>query len=415
MSSSIYIKDAFGNRIPLLDSYGNISFEVVMLYSEDKLSAEDRKVVEALALEDEMTRDVLSGYAKTGNSAKTYQHINQLSTLIEERTGAERVSHTPTSESGFDVRRIAAAVAMLLVVGTATYFISQQFKQNELADNEVTDPEVEPVQLETESDLAEEAMEVATGDTRTERESAKDLSRKEMSEESRSTATEQIQEKKPVEVAAAQEDIKKLEGKREEPVQKSAPDGTTTINADQMPSRGAATAETTTAGVQNGKAKSELMNSDDIKPDRKRDRDPAKKETESAAQEMADNERMAAQMEQEAATNTSRLQTAIEDETSLENAPAKYPGGDMAMYKFIEKKKNYTDAMKAQNIKGKVTVIFEVDEAGRVQNAAVKSGINGLADEDALRVVRSMPKWKPATENGVAVPSNKTVVIRYGE
>jgi len=407
MSSSIYIKDSFGNRIPLLDANGNISFEVVMLYSEDKLSTEDRKVVEALAQEDEMTRDVLAGYAKTGNSAKTYQHINQLGTMIEERTGAERVSYTPTSESGFDMRRIAAAVAVLLVVGTASYFIAQQFNENELADNET--PIVEPIQTldETEAEFATESVDAVLGNIRGERESAKEVSTKMPVEEARTTATEQVQQKKALDLETANSDTKKVAEKREEPVLKNSSAG----SADGMPSRGESISTTTASGVQSGKAKSDLMNSSDDMLERQRDRESNKAED----QEIQNRQVASPGVQEDMATNTSRLQSVNEDEANLVNGPAKYPGGDMAMYKFIEKKKNYTEAMKAQKISGKVTINFEIDENGRVQNATVVNGINGLADEDALRVVRSMPKWKPATENGEPVPSNKTVIVRYGE
>jgi len=405
MSSSIYIKDSFGNRIPLLDAYGNISFEVVMLYSEDKLSAEDRKVVEALAQEDEMTRDVLAGYAKTGNSAKTYQHINQLGTLIEERTGADRVSYTPSSESGFDLRRIAAGVAVLLVLGTATYFIAQQFNENELADNEQIDSQEALFQLEMESDQTEEVAGAITSDSR----GFKDGSKGSAEIESRSTATEQVQEKKALDLESAASDLKKVE-QREEPTQKNIPVGTVASGADKVPSRGEVGAVTTVTTVQSGKAKSELMSSDDVL-DLKRDRESSI----TREQESKNRQTSVPAAQEDMATNTSRVQSASDDEMNLDNGPAKYPGGDMAMYKFIEKKKNYTEAMKAQKISGKVTINFEIDENGRVQNATVVNGINGLADEDALRVVRSMPKWKPATENGVAVPSNKTVIVRYGE
>ncbi|MFT6760055.1 MAG: hypothetical protein ACJATS_001235, partial [Psychroserpens sp.] len=45
MSNTPYIQDDFGSQIPLLDDYGNLSVEAIMLYTEDKLTAADRKVV----------------------------------------------------------------------------------------------------------------------------------------------------------------------------------------------------------------------------------------------------------------------------------------------------------------------------------------------------------------------------------
>jgi protein TonB len=102
---------------------------------------------------------------------------------------------------------------------------------------------------------------------------------------------------------------------------------------------------------------------------------------------------------------------------SQENASsvASFPGGEIKMYRFIERRKNYTQAMKNQGLNGTVTVSFDIEVDGRVSNVRLKKGVNGLLDEDALRVVRSMPKWTPAIENGEAVKSSKSVVVKYGD
>ncbi|MBI1288093.1 MAG: hypothetical protein GC178_11025, partial [Flavobacteriales bacterium] len=58
----------------------------------------------------------------------------------------------------------------------------------------------------------------------------------------------------------------------------------------------------------------------------------------------------------------------------------------------------------------------DIEPDGRVTNAKVKSGVNGPLNEDALRVVRSMPKWNPAKDaSGENIRSSRTVVIKYGE
>ena len=50
-----------------------------------------------------------------------------------------------------------------------------------------------------------------------------------------------------------------------------------------------------------------------------------------------------------------------------------------------------------------MTVEFIVNEDGSIANATVKRGIGGGCDEEALRVVRAMPKWKAGKQNGKAV------------
>jgi TonB family protein len=94
---------------------------------------------------------------------------------------------------------------------------------------------------------------------------------------------------------------------------------------------------------------------------------------------------------------------------------AVFPGGDVAMYRFIALKQIYTDEMKAEGVNGTVVVNFEVDDDGFINNAIVTKGVNSLLDEDALRVVRSMPKWMPSTNGeGENVSSHRTIRVRYG-
>jgi protein TonB len=63
----------------------------------------------------------------------------------------------------------------------------------------------------------------------------------------------------------------------------------------------------------------------------------------------------------------------------------------------------YPEAAKENNIQGRVSVEFVVNEDGSISNARVLRGIGGGCDQEALRVVNAMPKWKPGKQNGKAV------------
>ena len=65
------------------------------------------------------------------------------------------------------------------------------------------------------------------------------------------------------------------------------------------------------------------------------------------------------------------------------------------------------------NTEGKVVVRFVVDEDGYVTHAEVISGIGSGCDEEALRVVSSMPKWQPGTQNGEPVRVYFTLPIMF--
>lgn len=66
---------------------------------------------------------------------------------------------------------------------------------------------------------------------------------------------------------------------------------------------------------------------------------------------------------------------------------------------FLQKNLKYPAFARENNIQGKVIVEFIVNEDGSVSNAVVKKGIGGGCDEEAIRVVNSMPHWKPGKQN----------------
>ena len=63
----------------------------------------------------------------------------------------------------------------------------------------------------------------------------------------------------------------------------------------------------------------------------------------------------------------------------------------------------YPEAARNAGIEGRVGVQFVVNEDGSISNVKVMRGIGAGCDEEAMRVLRSMPKWKPGKNNGVAV------------
>lgn len=85
-----------------------------------------------------------------------------------------------------------------------------------------------------------------------------------------------------------------------------------------------------------------------------------------------------------------------------DNMP-EFPGGYLAMKKFIGENTKYPEIDRQRNISGKVFVSFVVDEDGNIIDAKVlKSPSKNLANE-ALKVVNSMPKWKPGQKDGKKV------------
>lgn len=90
----------------------------------------------------------------------------------------------------------------------------------------------------------------------------------------------------------------------------------------------------------------------------------------------------------------------------VENMPS-YPGGKDAMIAFLSSNMRYPDAAKKNGIHGRVIVSFVVDKDGSITETKVVRSVDPALDQEALRLVNSMPKWKPGTAEG------KPVRVKY--
>ena len=91
----------------------------------------------------------------------------------------------------------------------------------------------------------------------------------------------------------------------------------------------------------------------------------------------------------------------------------KFPGGEKALRKYLAQNVKYPEAAKEKEIEGKVYISFVVDADGSVTNASIARGADPILDKEALRVIRSLPKWSPGKEQGEAVKVAYTVPINF--
>ncbi|HNZ43346.1 MAG TPA: TonB family protein [Bacteroidales bacterium] len=103
-----------------------------------------------------------------------------------------------------------------------------------------------------------------------------------------------------------------------------------------------------------------------------------------------------------------RKTTVIEEEeemiihTFVEEYP-QFPGGESERLKYLNENLKYPQVAKESNIQGAVYITFVVERDGSITNVAVLRGIGGGCDEEALRVISTMPKWNPGRQNGKEV------------
>jgi len=90
-----------------------------------------------------------------------------------------------------------------------------------------------------------------------------------------------------------------------------------------------------------------------------------------------------------------------------------YPGGLQALRNFLAQTVKYPEAAVKKGIQGKVYVTFVVNKDGSVSNAKIARGVDPLLDAEAVRVVNSLPTWKPGKEKGQVVAVQFTVPISF--
>lgn len=90
-----------------------------------------------------------------------------------------------------------------------------------------------------------------------------------------------------------------------------------------------------------------------------------------------------------------------------------YDGGENAMYQFISKNLNYPSQAINKAIEGKVVLKFMINKEGAVSNIEVVKSIHKSLDDEAIRVVKKMPKWKPGKMEGELSNIYYTLPVKY--
>jgi protein TonB len=88
-------------------------------------------------------------------------------------------------------------------------------------------------------------------------------------------------------------------------------------------------------------------------------------------------------------------------------------GGLSAFYEFVKSNMKYPAPAKRMDIEGRVFVQFIVEKDGSITDVQTVKGIGGGCDEEAVRVVQSSPKWKPAKQRGRPVRQRMVLPITF--
>ncbi|MBX2959630.1 MAG: energy transducer TonB [Flavobacteriales bacterium] len=134
-------------------------------------------------------------------------------------------------------------------------------------------------------------------------------------------------------------------------------------------------------------------------------------EVEVAEVQMVDTEADATTVVEEFAV----VEEVVEEEifTIVETMPEFPGGGQEALFKFLQKEMKYPQVAKENGIQGTVFVNFVVGQDGKIRDVKVLRGVNKMLDDEAVRVVKAMPSWKPGKQRGKPVSVSYNLPIKF--
>lgn len=96
----------------------------------------------------------------------------------------------------------------------------------------------------------------------------------------------------------------------------------------------------------------------------------------------------------------------------IEEKP-EFPGGEAAMFQWIAKNVKYPEIAKENSVQGKVFVQFVIGKEGKVTDVQVVRGVDPSLDKEAVRIIQSMPAWKPGKQRGKPVKVSFQLPINF--
>jgi periplasmic protein TonB len=90
-----------------------------------------------------------------------------------------------------------------------------------------------------------------------------------------------------------------------------------------------------------------------------------------------------------------------------------FPGGNKSLNRWLSNNIHYPVAAQEMNIEGRVYLNFVVGKDGSVNNVSVTRGVDPLIDQEAVRLLSAMPRWKPGLQNGKPVKVSYNIFITF--
>lgn len=97
------------------------------------------------------------------------------------------------------------------------------------------------------------------------------------------------------------------------------------------------------------------------------------------------------------------------------DTPAGFPGGNSALNRYLKENMHFPQEALDLGIQGKCYVSFVIEEDGSVSNVKLVRGIPDCheCDKEAIRLIKEMPKWVPATRGGIPVQTTYSTYLNF--
>ena len=97
----------------------------------------------------------------------------------------------------------------------------------------------------------------------------------------------------------------------------------------------------------------------------------------------------------------------------IAEVPPEFPKGIPALMKFLSENVKYPKDAQDAKKEGRVIAQFVVTTDGSVADVKIVRGVYPSLDEEAIRVIKSMPKWKPGTQDGKPINVRYTLPVMF--
>jgi protein TonB len=109
----------------------------------------------------------------------------------------------------------------------------------------------------------------------------------------------------------------------------------------------------------------------------------------------------------------SKIDTSRKTVSILPDIDAEPPGGQVGLINYISNSIHYPQTAIDSNVQGTVYIRTIINEDGSIGESKIIKGIGGGCNEEALRVIKSMPRWKPAETEGKPVKYSIVIPVKF--